>query len=77
MESNGKFVEWRNLYPLLLGMFLAFCSMTGAGIALHSQKGHPDVTRPELEALFKQVENRLTSLEKGVDRMLTDVLRGQ
>ena len=76
METNGKFVEWRNLYPLLLGMFIAFAGLVGAGITLHAQKGHHDVTRTELEALFKQVESRLTSLERGVDRMITDVIRG-
>jgi len=75
-NSNGKFVEWRNLYPLLLGMFIAFAGLVGAGITLHAQKGHHDVTRTELEALFKQVESRLISLERGVDRMITDVIRG-
>ena len=76
-NSNGKFVEWRNLYPMLLGVFIAFSGLVGAGITLHAQKGHHDITRTELEALFKQVETRLSSLEKGVDRILTDVLRGE
>ena len=75
-NSNGKFVEWRNLYPMILGVFIAFASLVGAGITLHAQKGHHDITRTELEALFKQVETRLSSLEKGVDRILTDVMRG-
>ena len=77
MDTNGKFVEWRNLYPMILGMFLAFAGLVGAGITLHAQKGHHDITRTELEALFQQVENRLSSLERGVDRILTDVLRGE
>lgn len=76
MDTNGKFVEWRNLYPMILGMFLAFAGLVGAGITLHAQKGHHDITRTELEALFRQVENRLSSLERGVDRILTDVIRG-
>jgi hypothetical protein len=77
VDTNGKFVEWRNLYPMILGMFLAFAGLVGAGITLHAQKGHHDITRTELEALFQQVENRLSSLERGVDRILTDVLRGE
>ena len=52
METNGKFVEWRNLYPMLLGVFIAFSGLVGAGITLHAQKGHHDITRTELEALF-------------------------
>ena len=39
---------------MLLGVFIAFSGLVGAGITLHAQKGHHDITRTELEALFKQ-----------------------